>query len=163
MSGLLAELGLGRQSFYDTFGSKRELFVRVIKHYRSTQLATVLQILDGREEPLGRVRAAVRFFQELANEQNMRGCLVANTLLEVSANDEELRALLTETLQLLEIAFRKALLAARHNGDLPASKSPRSIARALTNASIGLAVTGRLGPDDRVVADIYDGILAMLR
>jgi len=162
MAELVGHLGIGRQSLYATFGSKRGLYLRAIDHYRRTRLSQVLALLDRPGPPLEHVRKAVRFFEKLALDQGMRGCFVANALLEVGDGDEELRAFLQDTLQLLEGAYRKALTAARKRGDLPADRSPRALARALTNASIGLAVTGRLGQGKAVVADVYAGTLAML-
>jgi TetR/AcrR family transcriptional repressor of nem operon len=160
---LLDHIGLGRQSLYDAFGNKRGLYLRAITHYRSTQLAQVLEILQRPGSPLDNVRAGVRFFEKLARDKSMRGCFVANALLETNSDDPELRKFLEETLQLLEGGYRQALTAARRAGELQAGKSPRSIARALTNASIGLAVTGRLGQGSAVIADIYKGTLAMLQ
>lgn len=160
---LLRELKLGRQSFYDSFGSKRAIYLRVLEHYRSTQLVQVLELLKSPGSPLANVHAAVRFFENLARDKRQRGCLVANAMLEVGEDDEELRQFLEQTLALLEEAFHDALVRARDEGALSPAKKPRALARALTNASVGLAVTGRLKQGPAVIADIYSGTLAMLQ
>lgn len=162
MADLLKHLGMGRQSFYDTFGSKRGLYFRAIERYRSCRLGKVLEQLAGPGSPLGNVRKAVRFFEELALDKGMRGCFVANALLEAAGDDEEMRKFLQETLGMLEEGYYKALVRAREQGELAEHKSPRAIARALTNASIGLAATGRLGQGRAATADIYRGTLEML-
>src|SRR5688572_8958498 len=41
-------LGIGRKSLYDTFGSKRELFLRALEHYADT---VIKRICDGLEDP----------------------------------------------------------------------------------------------------------------
>ena len=163
LTELLAHLGLGRQSFYDSFGSKREVYLRAIAHYRSTQLAQVLALLQKPGSPVANVRAAVRFFEKLARDKSQRGCFVANAMLEIKSDDDELRHFLDETMRMLEEGFRKALVAAKRKGELKTEKSPRALARALTNASIGLAVTGRLGQGPAVIADVYKGTLSMLQ
>jgi len=56
----------------------------------------------------------------------------------------------------------RALRRAQRLGELPAGRSPRAIARALTNAFIGLAVTGKLAQSKSTVEDIYTGTLTML-
>ena len=43
-----------------------------------------------------------------------------------------------------------------------AERSPRAVARALTNPLIGMAVTGKLALGKAAVADIYEGTLTML-
>jgi TetR/AcrR family transcriptional repressor of nem operon len=87
---------------------------------------------------------------------------VANSLVEIGPHDKEIRELLAETLGLLEKSILKALRQAQRLGELPAERSPRAIARALTNALVGMAVTGKLALSRSAVEDIYAGTLAML-
>ena len=159
---LVATLGIGRQSLYDTFGSKRDLFVQCIHHYRATQLSHVIELLADTREPLKRVKEAVRFFEQLALDKSARGCLVANALVEFGSDDEEVSNLLRETLGLLENALLAALKRAKKLGQLPPSKNPRQLAKALTNASIGMAVTSRLCAGPASIRAAYSGTLAML-
>ncbi|MCB1100045.1 MAG: TetR/AcrR family transcriptional regulator [Verrucomicrobiae bacterium] len=159
---LVGHLGIGRQSLYDTFGSKRDLFIKCIYHYRATQLSTVIRILKEASDPLGRLKEAVRFFEALALDKSARGCLVANAIVEFGTDDPEICALLDETLALLEGGYLDALRRAKRLGQLPPTKKPAHIAKALTNASIGMAVTGRLSKDAAEIRAACAGTLAML-
>jgi len=162
LTELLACMGISRQSLYDTFGNKHGLFVRVIEHYRRTQLSAALALLDRDGSRIDNVKAVVHFFEELALDARCRGCLIANTLVELGPQDDEIEKLLRDTLALLQDSLQRSLEEAQASGELPASKSPAKIARALTNATIGLAVTGKLQMDAATVHDIYDGTLSML-
>ena len=162
MTELLNGMGIARQSLYDTFGNKRQLFIRTIEHYRNTRLAGALALLERDGSPTQNVKDLVRFFEQLALDKRARGCLVANSLVEIGPHDEEIRELLAQTLGLLEKSIVKALRRAQRLGELPAERSPRAIARALTNALIGMAVTGKLAPGKSTVEDIYTGTLTML-
>jgi TetR/AcrR family transcriptional repressor of nem operon len=159
---LLSHLGISRQSLYDTFGSKRGLFLRTIEHYRSTQLSQALALLERAGSPLGNVKAVLRFFEELALDQRARGCLVANSLVEVDPADEELSGLLGETLELLRASLERALRQAQQCGELAAGRSPLELSRALVNAMVGLAVTGRLPLPRTAIAEIHAGMLRLL-
>jgi TetR/AcrR family transcriptional repressor of nem operon len=159
---LLRHMGISRQSLYDTFGSKRDLFIQVIEHYRATQLTQALGLLDRPGPHLENVRAVIRFFEDLAGDDRCRGCLVANALVELGPHDGEVAALLGETLGLLEDGLRASLDKARAEGELPPGKSPVAVSRALTNAILGLAVSGKLPIRREVLADIHAGTLAML-
>src|SRR4029453_11580630 len=168
---LLSTMGIARQSLYDTFGDKRRLFIRTIEHYRNTRLAGAVGVLEPprARAPLERpgspsqnVKDLVRFFEQLALDKRARGCLVANSLVEVGPNDAEIRELLSQTLGLLEKSILKALPRAQGAGERPAQREPRAIARALTNALIGMAVTGKLAQSKATVEDIYAGTLTML-
>jgi TetR/AcrR family transcriptional repressor of nem operon len=159
---LLRAMGISRQSLYDTFGNKRGLFLRTIEHYRATQLSQALELLGRDGSPRQNVEAVLVFFAELAADVRGRGCLVANALVEVAHRDPELAGLLEETLDLLREGVRAALERARERGEIPADRDPTSLARALTNAMIGMAVTGKLRPGPEVIRDIHAGTLSML-
>jgi TetR/AcrR family transcriptional regulator, transcriptional repressor for nem operon len=162
LTELLDEMGIARQSLYDTFGNKRQLFIKTIEHYRDTRLASALALFERDGSPVQNVKDVVRFFEQLALDKRARGCFVANSLVEVGSQDSEIRELLAQTLGLLENSISKALRGAQRAGELPAGRSPRAIARALTNALIGMAVTGKLGQNKSTVQDIYTGTLTML-
>ena len=159
---LLTAMGISRQSLYDTFGSKRLLFIRAIEHYRATQLARALALLERDGSGIENVKSVVRFFQTLAADHRRRGCLVANALVEMGPHDPEIAALLADTLAILERALHRALRQAQQRGELSESKSPLGLSRALVNAVIGLAVMGRLETPSSALRDVYAGTLSML-
>jgi TetR/AcrR family transcriptional repressor of nem operon len=162
LTELLEHMGISRQSLYDTFGNKRGLFMRVIEHYRRTQLSTALALLEREGSHIENVKDVVGFFEDLALDNRCRGCLVANTLVELGSENGEVADLLRDTLALLQRSLQRALEEAQREGELPKKKSPEKIAYALTNATIGLAVTGKLQMDPASVHDIYAGTLSML-
>ena len=162
VSELLAHMGISRQSLYDSFGSKRGLFLRAIHHYRNTQLTAALALLERDGPPLENVKAVMRYFEALANDRRCRGCLVANTLVELGPHDQEIAQLLQATLDLLRAGLEGALRAAQERGDLPPNKSPRELSRALLNSLIGLAVAGKLQLGPETYRDVYSGTLSML-
>jgi TetR/AcrR family transcriptional repressor of nem operon len=159
---LLKAMGISRQSLYDTFGNKRALYVSAIEHYRATQLSQALALLGRRDSPIENVRAVVGFFHELAADAGCRGCFVANAIVEMGSRDPRLSRLLAETLELLRGGIEGALRKAQARGELGRSKSPRQLSRALTNALIGMAVTGRLEGRRADLQGIYTGTLSML-
>lgn len=162
LADLLDAMGISRQSLYNTFGNKRQLFVRAIEHYRAVHLSEALALLRAEGSPLENVKSTVRFFERLASDYRCRGCLVANALVEVAPHDEEIARLLEETLDLLEAEVKNALVRARSIGELGEGKSPRVLSRTLTNAMIGLAVSGKLRRGPAAFRDIYAGTLALL-
>jgi TetR/AcrR family transcriptional repressor of nem operon len=162
LAELLQVMGISRQSLYDTFGNKRQLFICAIRRYRAVQLSKALALLRAEGSPLANLKAALRFFERLAADRRCRGCFVANALVEVAPHDQEIAALLQETLELLQAEVQAALVRAQAAGEVRKSKAPRAISRALTNAMIGLAVSGKLRTPTATFRDIYEGTLAML-
>ena len=162
LPGLLEAMGISRQSLYDTFGNKRGLYLSAIEHYRRTQLSQALALLEREGSPVENVRSVVGFFEALAADARCRGCFVANAIVETGHKDEEIGKLLGETLELLRSAVERTLERARAAGELSPAKSPARLSRALTNAMIGLAVSGRLGLGRDELHQIQAGTLSML-
>jgi TetR/AcrR family transcriptional repressor of nem operon len=162
MSELLERMGISRQSLYDTFGNKRQLFIRAIGHYRDTQLSQALELLQQDGAQVENVKSVVRFFERLASDDRCCGCLVANALVEVAPHDEEIADLLRETLELLRASIQRSLKQAQDAGELAPTKSPLQLSRAITNALLGLAVTGKLRLGRQTLRDVYAGTLSML-
>lgn len=162
LADLTEAMGISRQSLYDTFGNKRELFIRSIHHYRDTQLSQALALLQRDGSRIENVRAVVRFFERLAADGRCCGCLVANALVEVAPHDPEIAALLQETLDLLQSSLHRTLKRAQEEGELGAGKPPLQLSRALVNAMLGLAVSGRLPLGRAALRDVYAGTLTML-
>ena len=162
LAELLARMEISRQSLYDTFGNKRQLFIRTIEHYRATQLAGALALLERDGSPIQNVKDVVSFFEGLASDARCRGCLVANALVEVGPHDAEIAALLGETLELLRLSIERALEQAQRRRELAPGKSPLELSRALTNAMVGMAVTGKLRLDASALRQIYAGTLSLL-
>jgi TetR/AcrR family transcriptional repressor of nem operon len=159
---LLKAMGISRQSLYDTFGNKRALYLSAIERYRADKIGQALALLEREGSPIGNVRAALRFFPKMAADAGCRGCLVANAIVELGARDRELSRLLNDTLEVLQRGFEGALRKARAAGELGPGKSPRQLSRALTNAVMGIAVTGSLDPGAAELRDICAGTLEML-
>lgn len=164
LTQLTRTMGIARQSLYDTFGDKRRLFIQTLYHYRTHYLAPILEALDQDRAPyLDQIRTAVTTFQCMALNDDQPGCFVANTLLDLSGSaDDDLRALLSETLGLLECSLHRTLIRARHAGELTPKKEPRILSRALTNSLIGMAALSKLHPSKDVISDIYAGTLRIL-
>jgi len=163
LSDLLEHMGISRQSLYGAFGSKRGLFLRVIEHYRETQLAQALALLERAGSPVENVRAVLRFFEDLATDHRSRGCLVANALAEQGPKDPEIARVLGETLGRLEEGIAGALEEGQRRGELPPERPPRLLATALVNAILGLAVRGRLPERRSAIGSAYEGTLLLLQ
>ena len=148
---LTERTGLSRSSLYATYGSKDELFTRVLERYLDQRFARLEELEDG---PDG-VDAIRRFFDATANaaEQNgpRFGCLAANTLAERGLSGTAQQPLLDTYRSRMIKAFESALVRAARAGEIEDRQLNRR-ARALGTLTIGLAITLRGNPDAGVEA-----------
>jgi TetR/AcrR family transcriptional repressor of nem operon len=112
-AGTLAELldvmGIGRSSFYAAFGDKRNLFIECMDEF-ARRVQVLLQRARGEHPPL----QALRLFLEGSATRAQRsrahlGCLLVNTVLEMSGVDDGLVSHANAHLLELEATFAACL------------------------------------------------------
>lgn len=155
--------GINRASLYAAFGDKRALFREAIEHY----LANVSAARLNRLEQPGSAKAAIHgYFEELVaftlGAGRRLGCLLTNTAVELAPHDEAMGGRLRASFAKVEDAFARAIRRGQAEGDIPAQKDPRALARFLLNAVQGLRVTGRVAPRRAALHDIVTVTLAAL-
>ncbi|MFB8009398.1 TetR/AcrR family transcriptional regulator [Nocardia sp. NPDC056000] len=134
--------GLGKGSLYNTFGSKRELFDRALELYTRKGTALITEILDQPGSTRDRIHAWLRFVvdSDLA-QRNRRGCLVANTTLELAGQDERAaRAVDAAQRHMVEVLTAR-IDQGRRDGDVRADIDPRGYAEFIQNTVAGLRIT----------------------
>ncbi len=140
---LVAELGVSRQSLYDTYGDKQTLYHTALKRYLAGGLDLIRRKLDD-PAPIRELLAGL--FACLLDGQcanGSPGCLMVNSMVELSPHDAEIRALAQEHARAIEGLFSSRLSAAQRAGDLAKSKDPVALARFLYHTMLGLAVATR--------------------
>jgi TetR/AcrR family transcriptional regulator, transcriptional repressor for nem operon len=163
MADLVEHLGIARASIYATFGSKHELYLRALRHYGETRDPALLEELSQPGPALPAVRALVRrFAAEAAADAEHRGCFVTNTAVELAAHDTEAARRVAASWDHLEAGLTSALLRARAQGELPAGRDPRHLARMLLVLLQGIRVVGKAGGDADRARDAAEQALALL-
>ena len=150
VADLLAHMGINRQSAYDTFGDKRQLFLAALDGY-ATQIGTEMKrILTDGPSPVGRVRLFLRTVGERASQLADRGCLMTNTVVELAPHDPQVRAFVSTALGGLEAALSATLAEAVRAGELPPTTNPRRTARLLVTIMQGALVLSKTNLADTV-------------
>ena len=143
---LCEHMGIGRQSLYNTFGDKEALFREALSAYWRSRITPVVDTLRREGSGLDNVRAVLDMWDEMSMSAGHKGCLMVNSIAEFGARAPELSTLLGGMLGELEDAFSHALERARHDGELPAGREPRRLARLFTTVGQGLSTVGKLDP-----------------
>lgn len=164
MSELLGGMGIGRGSFYGTFGNKRSLFLAALDRFEQTRTAWVLEALEERESPMEAIRYVFeRTVDGLVGFEPRRGCLLANTAVELAPHDPEVAERISHYIRRTEDAFERAIQRACFAGDISEEQNTRALARFLVNSLHGLRVTARAGADRETLEDTVEVVLGALR
>lgn len=163
MSALVERLGVARAGIYATFGSKHELYLRALRRYAEHCDPVLLEELSQPGPALPAVRAVVaRFAAEAADDERRRGCFVTNTAVELAPHDPAAAGRVEASWTALETALASALLRARAQGELPAERDPRALARMLLVLLQGMRVVGKADGGQPRVRDAAAQALALL-
>jgi len=152
---LMDAMGLSKSSLYDSFGSKHELFLKVIDCYVDASSAGFTLALTG--EGSGR-RAIEDMFaaivEEATGEAGRRGCFAANCAVALSGVDDQAGRRLGRFFKQFEETIEMAVRRAQGQGEIPADKDPTALARFLVSSLNGIRVIARVDPDPAALRDI---------
>ena len=144
---LVDELGVSRQSLYDTYGDKQALYLTALKRYLDRSLDQLGRKLAD-EAPVRQV--FTQFFDGMLNAQcggGSPGCFMVNAMVELSPHDADTRALAQKHAREIETLFADRLVIAQRKGEIAKSKDPAALARFFYHTMLGLAVAVRAQGD----------------
>ncbi|MCH8203426.1 MAG: TetR/AcrR family transcriptional regulator [Proteobacteria bacterium] len=163
LAELQARMGIGRKSLYDTFGNKRQLFIKALQLYSDSVVGQISAELDKKGSPLGNVRRLMRSLEEDHSLPESMGCLLGVSMAQCPSDDGEMAGILRHHIQRVEEAFYRAFKRARDIGELNRSTNTRDLARLFMGIAQGLALVGRVQDAPSVPRSIVNAALATLK
>ncbi len=144
LEDLTTRMGIARPSLYGTFGDKRSLFMAALKKYQDWRLDLLRTKISECESAKEGITRFFKFVvEESCNAKISKGCLVANTAVELFPRDSEIAQLLEQHTQQMEELFEQALERGKSQGELAAHLDSQAVAKFLRNTLVGLAVTAK--------------------
>ncbi|MDT3429138.1 TetR/AcrR family transcriptional repressor of nem operon [Paenibacillus forsythiae] len=164
LQNLLDGLGIARQSLYDTYGTKRDLFISAVKYYVNEKSGAVISYL----ERSGSVKQAFSdIFHEIAavlkDDQRRKECFILYSAIDQVPHDPEIAAFFKHDMERLEQAFYDALVRAREQGELSGRHDDLlALARYLYHARYALTQAAKLTDNPQVLDQIAAVTLSAL-
>ena len=162
MAELQALMGIGRKSIYDTFGNKRQLFIKALQHYSNTVVLQIFGKLKQEGSPVANVRRVMLSLQEQHSQPVSKGCLLGVSMAEFDTNDPEMADIIRHHSKGVENAFYIAFKRAQDVGELDKNTNIRDLARLYMGITQGLALIGRVQETQTVPRSIVNAALKML-
>jgi TetR/AcrR family transcriptional repressor of nem operon len=161
---LVKATGLQPGSLYAAFGGKRQLFQRVLDHYHAANLNQIRKHLGtSGASPMERIRLVFDVLLKRCQEDlDGKGCLMANTIVELSCVDAELSRRANNMFEDMEHEFVRVLEEGREKGEITSDKEPRTLARYLVMSIHGIRVYSRGNLDASHLQSLVDETLALI-
>ncbi|MDV2966627.1 TetR/AcrR family transcriptional regulator [Nitratireductor aquimarinus] len=150
--------GMNRPSLFAAFGNKKAMYLAALEDYRRRMERAVSPALE-REGPLG--DALTGFFDAavgLYGEGAAPGCLVLCTATAEAPADEEIAAVLADTIRGIEAQLTARIAREAADGEVA------GLAHLMVSVLIGIAVQARAGVDETALKRFARvGVAAALR
>ncbi|CAD0218939.1 TetR/AcrR family transcriptional regulator [Chryseobacterium sp. JV274] len=151
LSDLTVATGAGAGSLYNSFkGGKKELFKKSLGQRRE-DFENFKQRLNKSEDPIGLIKS---FFLNIANadyNEHMKGCIVANTLVEMTFVEESLKEEAVEILKETEKLYTSVIQQQQNKGTLKSTLPAEVLGKYLITFWCGINSLRRMYPDRRIL------------
>ncbi|WP_067502976.1 TetR/AcrR family transcriptional regulator [Actinoplanes sp. TFC3] len=148
LDDLVQATGLGKQSLYNAFGGKRELFLRALSEDREEAARAVSEALEhGDASPVERIRGHMLRMAIEFSRSDSRVSLTTRALVESTGESDQLATVTKAGIEQLAGIYGHCLALAHANGDLPADTNVPSLAMYFVAITRGMELLGRSGVD----------------
>ncbi|WP_027800969.1 TetR/AcrR family transcriptional regulator [Paraburkholderia dilworthii] len=160
---LVKSTGLTQPSLYNAFGDKRGLYLRALEHYLDCTLRERITRFESTMPP---AQAITGFFDETiersVSDPHKRGCMLVNSALEISSEDEAFRKLVATEIDEIREFFYRCLVAAQKSGAIATTVSAADAATHLLATVLGMRVIARIDPQRTVLTSAAATALTLL-
>ena len=151
---LLQAMDISRQSLYDTFGDKRQLYLQALQQYVADSVGEQIRALNSSPSALKGVEAALQAFVVNATHTEAPGCLGIGATCEFGMSDREVTALITTADKALQSSLERRINEGKDAGEISAEIDARSAAQFIKATFIGIKVAARGGAPAETLRNI---------
>lgn len=152
-------MGVAKSSLYNTFGSKRNLFIESLDHYADSQRSKV--VARSKSENVGELLRQM-LLDVITDNYAGRGCFLVNTAADFGARDEEVRQHVKAGFDGMIAAFTTLICAGQETGQIKSGVNPQQYAVILVTGISGLRVLVKGGYSSVELAPVIENMLAGL-
>ena len=145
MPDLVEAMGIGRQSLYNAFESKRGLFLEALGVYQAERAKALQKVLAAGPTPLRGIETLLTSIATSSGVARTRGCMSVNTAAEIGTRDEEVAAILRRGAQQSKTDLAAAVAQAKAIGELPADLDEQAAADFVLTVMRGLRLSAKAG------------------
>lgn len=158
-SMLVGAMGIGRQSLYDSFGDKWQLYRAALRRYAATEIQAHLHMLRNEDRAIDGLRAMTdRVVAEASNP-----CLGVGSICEFGTSRADLEEIKSAAAAVLYDAIAERVREAQEQGDVAADLDPAAVAGFFDSSFAGIRIAARGGADQKQLQLLGNLALRALR
>jgi TetR/AcrR family transcriptional regulator, transcriptional repressor for nem operon len=142
---LIRAMDISRQSLYDTFGDKRQLYLQALQQYVFDSVGEQIRALNSSPSSLKGVEAALQAFVVNASSAEAPGCLGIGATCEFGVSDREVTTLISAADKALQSSLERRINEGKDAGEIGADIDARAAAQFIKATFAGIKVAARGG------------------
>ncbi|MDB5991083.1 MAG: regulatory protein TetR [Herbaspirillum sp.] len=142
---LLRAMGIGRQSLYDTFGDKWNLYLEAVQHYTADSIGDQIRVLNAARCPIDGLKTHLYEAAEKAIADPRPSCLGISAICEFGCTSPELNMLSKTAALTLLSALERRLSEAKADGTVAKDVDVQEAANFIKATLAGIKVAARAG------------------
>lgn len=142
---LLKAMGVGRQSLYNAFGDKWQLYLEVLRQYTSESVGDQLRTLNSVASPVDGIKALLLRMVDDAASDPAPSCLGISAICEFGRANSEVAMISDIASRTLAAAISARVTEAQRAGTLSKSTRPDDLASFILATLSGIKVAARAG------------------
>jgi TetR/AcrR family transcriptional repressor of nem operon len=164
MEDLLHAMGIQKGSFYNAFGSKREIYLKTLARYRELALEKGPQLVfQSGNDCLDSLEAFVHaMIEHVASSRNPQGCFFASAAMEMTANDRDVQKSVGQGFDVVTDIVAHMLEEAKRSGEIVTDADSKDVAVLFLSIGYGLQVLGRSKIDKQKLEGAGEALLGLL-
>src|SRR6476620_1798933 len=158
---LIREMGIAKQSLYDTFSDKRSLYLKALAYYRDKTNAGLRQVFESNRSVRDGFARLLFDLSSESREQHQRGCLLLSAILARDIGDAVIADFLRDNQATVESIFVEALRNAQERGELSSKQNPVALGRFFLVTIQGMRAMARLKSERTALEQVARVALAV--
>jgi AcrR family transcriptional regulator len=151
---LMRVMNVGRQSMYDTFGDKRELFLKALETYVTESVSSINTELERPGSALSAVRNALLNFAGRSDLSSAEGCMGMNAICEFGQRDADVTRITGKAARTLRQALIRVLSIAKSQSELSSDDDLDGLADFFEITLAGIRMAAKAGKSRRALLNI---------
>lgn len=158
---LVDHMGIHRRSIYDTYGDKKQLYLKTLEKYSNFINQNYFSLINDRMNVYQKFEVIFNY-SAFPNENCPKGCLFVNSAIELALRDPDISSQVDLFFDNTKKFFVKLLDIAKEKKEIAQDTNIYNLASYLNNALIGIRVLVKCSPSDAELANIIKTTLSVL-
>jgi AcrR family transcriptional regulator len=151
---LMRAMKISRQSMYDTYGDKRQLYLEAFQRYVADSINEQIGYLEKSSSPIAGIEKMLLAFAMRAERNGIIGCMGVNAICEFGQSDPEVTSLSEAESIRLTTALDQALRQAKSKKEISKTVKESAAAQFIRATLSGMKLAAKAGADASTLKSI---------